>query len=251
MITNYLLGRVCIRIIRVDILCASRQELLLHRLIRHLLVQLELQGLRVQLVLRRLIVELLVELFGVDGQGHGSNILINDIVILGIAWILQVRRIFLLVKVLGLTTTPVLHLLVAEAERIPVSVSVVATHHCLSLLHVGTGAELHVVDAVTDALLLVNLSICVVSVRWQLSVIFDGTGCLPLPISLGLSTLKHCILSHLLFPCLLHSFELLLLIQLLTLSRGHLRGTLLLFNILLRSVHLNGRIATRKILTNC
>lgn len=164
MITYYLFGRIII--ICAHFLRTPRQEFLLHGLIRCLLVQLELQGLRVQLLMGWLLVELLIKLFCVNGERHGSNILIHNIVIFRITRILQVRRIFFLLVVLGLATTPVFDLLVAEAECVPVRVPVIAAHHCLALLHIWTGGELHIVDAIADALLLVDLSIRLISVGW-------------------------------------------------------------------------------------
>ena len=72
-----------------------------------------------------------------------------------------------MLEILCLATASVLHFFVAKSERtIPVSISIITAHHCLSLLHIWTSSKLHIIDTIADALLLAYHSICLVSVGW-------------------------------------------------------------------------------------
>lgn len=158
----------------------------------------------------------------------------------------------MLIKVLSFATAPVFDLIIAEAKCIPITIPVVGVYHCLPLLHIRTRGQLHIVYTIAYALLLHDLTIGIVSIGCQLTIghVIRGVLHLTLPHSLWFPALEYRILPHLLLSRLLHSLELLLFIELLTLATCHLDGWFFIgvagSLILLRCC----RIATGKVLSN-
>ena len=209
MITNYLFG--CIWLIWAHILGTSWEEFLFHCLICSLFIELELKCLRIQLFMSWLLIEILIKLLCIDRKWHGSHILINKVIIFRIIWILQIVRIVIFIKILCLPTTSEFSFVISKPKCI--SIISVITNQVLSLLHIRTCSKLHIIDAITNTLLLHNLSVWFISIWLKLSV--RNIWCvihLALPYCFWLSSFKNSIFTLLLFSRLLHSLKLLLLI---------------------------------------
>lgn len=115
-----------------------------------MLIQLKLKRFRVHLSLKHpLVLVLFIELFCVDGEGHGTHVLLLAqsvvIVVFWIVWILQIQWIGHLIEVFSLSSTAVF-----EFIRWSVAVEIVVQVR-LSLLHSWTVAHLDIIDSVTNA----------------------------------------------------------------------------------------------------